>query len=83
MREQTGDERSAHRGEKGILAAPWPGRPRRGGLVVNPRHRAAEMQFGLGMGDIDPAEDIEAGDIRLAAILAGNADRVGRIKWFG
>jgi hypothetical protein len=73
MREHTGDERAAHRGKKGILGAPRRGRLRRR-LVVNPRHDAAGMQFSLGMRDIDPAEVIEAADIRFAAILVGDAD---------
>ena len=32
------------------------------------------MQFGLGVGDVDPGEDVEAGDRRFAVIVVGNAD---------
>ena len=32
------------------------------------------MQFGLGMRDVDPSEDVETGDRRFATILVGDAD---------
>ena len=32
------------------------------------------MQFGLGVRDVDPGEDVETGDRRFAAILVGDAD---------
>ena len=71
VRQQARHQCAAHRREERIFAAGRTGCCR---FVVDPRHHAANVQLGLGVGDVDPGQHVEPRSRRLGVILAGDAD---------